>query len=665
MNLFPIKIHELSGNYIEIENFPVRTLLSIAKTRFNKRLQKNLIKILSTDIRSKSGTKTLKQILNSFKIQIHKFFIIELIYFLEEPGLNILNQVAEALKKYFIEKVIKYNEENIEKPNFNLLKFSNGITLKSYQKTFIRNYPKLKARLGLNGYILAFEQGLGKTLTALSLFKALNKKLVIIIAPNSTLYETWKNEILSKFIDISDSQVVVIKDRFININDNTRYFILNYERLNILKNRYLSKILSIFKSNDIGIIVDESHNFLDIKSKRTQELINIVKDLKCKDVLLSSGTPLKSMLIELAAVLRVIDPLFDEDALQIFITLLRFTSISAIEILRHRISLILYRKLKRQVLDLPEKNYETIKIKIKDGDKFTIKNISQKITEYFSRVLKKYTDDFDKYSQELWSILADIESKNPELKKLPIYKQYKSLMKKLEKNSLTKTFMFTFKYKETMLLLEKAKKFEKEILEPLMDSHTRKRYRHVKTIIRSVVSKAKMEAITNVLNHSRAEMFKKIIDKFPLCKLIDEQAKKSIIFTNSVAVAKHCFEKTKCKNQEPLLFLGETKQSAKEIVSIFSKDTRKNPLITTYKKAGVGLTLTMASCIIFIGLPWRDIYIQQAEDRVHRIGQDVPVNIYKILLDTGDESNLSDRMNQILEWSKVMFNELVNFVSEE
>jgi hypothetical protein len=63
--------------------------------------------------------------------------------------------------------------------------------------------------------------------------------------------------------------------------------------------------------------------------------------------------------------------------------------------------------------------------------------------------------------------------------------------------------------------------------------------------------------------------------------------------------------------------------------------------------------------VVFLNKPWRHIEYIQASDRVYRIGQDSDVLIVSILLDTGDKDNLSTRMEDIMEWSKQMFSELV------
>jgi SNF2 family DNA or RNA helicase len=60
--------------------------------------------------------------------------------------------------------------------------------------------------------------------------------------------------------------------------------------------------------------------------------------------------------------------------------------------------------------------------------------------------------------------------------------------------------------------------------------------------------------------------------------------------------------------------------------------------IGTWQKCGTGITLTAANYMIFIDVPWTDGAFQQASDRIHRIGSNIPVFIYVLITnDTIDE----------------------------
>jgi hypothetical protein len=72
----------------------------------------------------------------------------------------------------------------------------------------------------------------------------------------------------------------------------------------------------------------------------------------------------------------------------------------------------------------------------------------------------------------------------------------------------------------------------------------------------------------------------------------------------------------------------------------------------------VGVTLTEADLMYFFGTPWRSTDLEQASDRIHRIGQTSPCRIRVAVLQTA-EPNLSSRMQDILDWSAEMFGGLI------
>ena len=70
----------------------------------------------------------------------------------------------------------------------------------------------------------------------------------------------------------------------------------------------------------------------------------------------------------------------------------------------------------------------------------------------------------------------------------------------------------------------------------------------------------------------------------------------------------------------------------------FQTDTDVKIFLGTWQKAGTGITLTAASYMIFIDHPWTAAQCEQSEDRIHRIGTNKSVFIYRLIAkDTIDE----------------------------
>lgn len=89
-----------------------------------------------------------------------------------------------------------------------------------------------------------------------------------------------------------------------------------------------------------------------------------------------------------------------------------------------------------------------------------------------------------------------------------------------------------------------------------------------------------------------------------------------------------------------------------EAVKTFQNDPKVKLFIGNIQAAGTGLTLTAASSVAFLELPWTPGELKQAEDRCHRIGQKDTVNVYYLLADETIEMTIArilDEKRKVLE----------------
>ena len=96
---------------------------------------------------------------------------------------------------------------------------------------------------------------------------------------------------------------------------------------------------------------------------------------------------------------------------------------------------------------------------------------------------------------------------------------------------------------------------------------------------------------------------------------------------------------------QAVVLTGETPFPARQVaVDRFQSDPACRVFIGSITAAGVGLTLTAASHVVFAELDWVPANITQAEDRLHRIGQTQAVLVQHLVLDGSLDATMARRL---------------------
>ena len=110
----------------------------------------------------------------------------------------------------------------------------------------------------------------------------------------------------------------------------------------------------------------------------------------------------------------------------------------------------------------------------------------------------------------------------------------------------------------------------------------------------------------------------------------------------------------------PLTLTGETPlQERAAVIDRFKTLDEHKVLVISLRAGGLGLNLQEASYVFHLDRWWNPAVERQAEDRTHRIGQTVKVNVIKYSC----AGTIEERIDQILERKQDLFDQLVDDVS--
>jgi len=587
---------------------------------------------------------------NSFSF--NEFFCIEIVYALDkiiESGAGsrrTLTKIKQSIiDNSWLSQVDRNDELYIDRVDQSKLSKFHFSPL-PHQQGFLDIYGSATSKYNLQGMMLGAAAGSGKTILSLMLMECLGKDKVIIVSPNNALYRVWETTLKSAFKKpvnfwiSKDAEVFTGKEKFI---------VVNYEYLGKLLDQ-LGKI----KYENIGVILDESHNFNTSDTLRVNTFIELCSKLNNEDVLWMSGTPIKALATETIPLFRTIDSKFTQDTEQRFKKIFGVSSEHGADIIKNRLGLVSFR-VEKSELNLDKPIFKEIRVKIPNAEEYTLATISRKMTE-FTIERKKYYEARKSQDKKTFDMCLDIHKRT--LSTNTDKQQFKQYLDNLA--WVIETGGDARQAKEEVYF---CNKYEAGKIIPSLPNELRPVFRDVKSIIKYVMMKIQGECLGRVVGKARIDAHVAICSFIDYESVLEASVKKTLVFTSFVQVIEKLQTHLPNIGLDGSFVYAKTNSNLSNILAEFDNSEDKNPLVATYASLSTAVPLLSCDQIVMIDSPYRDHILQQAISRVNRIGATTQTYVYTVVLDTDSRPNISTRSFDIMKWSQTQIESITGIVS--
>jgi SWI/SNF-related matrix-associated actin-dependent regulator 1 of chromatin subfamily A len=259
-----------------------------------------------------------------------------------------------------------------------------------HRMPMIHQIEAIEKLVGNKKFILADDMGLGKTTSAIIASLETKAKKILIVCPAS-LKINWQREIEN----YSDRSVYISEGK--KFSDEHDFVIINYD---ILKNFHDIKKKDdsiILKTKFDLVIMDEAHMISNPQANRTKIVNDIIS--KIERVWLLSGTPMTSRPMNYYNLLNIVDSPVAANWMAYAIRycngfqfnvgkrkIWNVQGATNLEELRERTQTHILRRLKEEVLDLPEKIITPVYLRLVSKD--------------YEEIMGEYYDWYDQNPEE-------------------------------------------------------------------------------------------------------------------------------------------------------------------------------------------------------------------------------------------------------------------------
>ena len=293
----------------------------------------------------------------------------------------------DQLSEFWVPKSALIKTHNVQSVEIDYSKYSHRPPL-NHQKIAIEKLA------GSKRFILADDMGLGKTTSTIIAALETGSKKILIVCPAS-LKINWQREIEN----YSDRPVFICEGKKFSTEHD--FVIINYD---ILKNFHdpKSKELTLLEQCNFDLVIlDEAHMISNAQAQRTKIINSFVK--KINRVWLLTGTPMTSRPMNYYNLLSIIESPVAQNWMAYAIRYCQgyqfkagnrkvwnVSGASNLEELRDRTSKQILRRLKEEVLDLPDKIITPVYLRLQSKE--------------YENLMGEYYDWYDKNPDQSSSI---------------------------------------------------------------------------------------------------------------------------------------------------------------------------------------------------------------------------------------------------------------------
>lgn len=518
------------------------------------------------------------------------------------------------------------------------------------QLEFLELFGDKMPRYDLRGYILAFAPGGGKTfvdlLVATCLIPPSIAEVKIILSPKKAMHLVWEKSINAVFKKtpkywVSDSGIKMPMD-------NTEYYIFNYEQLDqaiALGKHLITHGIRYF------VIVDESHNFADHRSNRTQKLVKL-QTLKDNIYFIwTSGSPILKSAAEMVSFLKCSDPRFDADAERRFKRIFSTNPGRAGEIFNHRLGQMMGFFVPKSAFSPTKPTVKELPVRLPPSlaNKFLMSSVREEMKDFIKERLVFYSDNID-HLRRVVSKWMDYHERTlktrAEMNLFGIYQKNLKMIMQAPDLMLSE-------------VLAEARAYERSKLIPSLPPVERKAFKDALSAVKNIKLKVRGEALGTILAKRRSECAAALGIYCKPDVIMKESLSKTLFFASSVLPVKILDQHLRAMGHEPMLVYAGTNSELTANIEAFTDDPNINPICATMQSLSEAVPVIAASTVVLLNRPFRQATYDQVIARADRLGQIHPVTIVEVTLDTGDQPNVSSSTDAILSSIREIINALI------